>query len=166
MSLAQIMTDASDDWAATGQPERALTQAECDAIQAEARRQAASSDRPTILREVSRPKPLEPTEDLVESRLAEEIEYAQRLLDAVGDRFICDPLILQRHQTTMQSFDIIGQLLGHLAKVVGSKDKNEAIDRIGMQELRARLKRPAVSIVKTGTMGCFQRSSSNPFAKE
>jgi hypothetical protein len=42
----------------------------------------------------------------------------------------------------MQSFDIIGQLLGHLAKVMGADDKLEAIDRIGMQELRSRLKRP------------------------
>src|SRR5205085_9773168 len=97
-----------------------------------------------ILRsQVQAKAPLIPTRDLVDARLAEEIEYAQRLLEAVGDRFVSDPVILQRHQTTMQSFDIIGQLLGHLAKVLGSDDKVEAIDRIGMQELRARLKRPA-----------------------
>jgi hypothetical protein len=142
---------------------RATTQAECDAIAAEARK---SATRPSILREVPIQAPLEPTEDLIECRLAEEIEYARRLLEAVGDRFIADPIILNRHQTTMQSFDILAQLLGHLAKVAGAKDKREAINRIGMQELRARLTRPTAPVMATGTMGSLQRSSSNPFATE
>ena len=145
-------------------PERAFTQAECDAIQAAARLDGAR--KPILRSDFTPPKPLEPTENLIEVRLAEEMEYAQRLLELVGDCFVSDPLILQRHETTMQSFDIIGQLLGHLAKVIGSKDKMEAIDRIGMQELRARLKRPTASVATTGTLGWLQRSSSNPFAEE
>lgn len=153
-----------EGWEGSEIPERASTQAECDAIQAAARR---DGERRSILRsDFTPPPPLEPTDNLIESRLAEEIHYAQRLLDLVGDRFICDPLILQRHETTMQSFDIIGQLLGHLAKVIGARDKMEAIDRIGMQELRARLKRPTAGIVTTGTLGSLQRSSTNPFAEE
>jgi len=145
-------------------PQRAATQAEADAIQAEARR----NPRPqSIIRPgFEPPAPLEPTDDIVEARLAEEIEYAKRLLEAVGDRFVSDPVILARHQTTMQSFDIIGQLLGHLAKVVGSRDKIQAIDRIGMQELRLRLKRPTASVAVTGTLGALQRSSANPLWEE
>lgn len=139
MGLARIFKSEADGSEYTQLPKRASTQAECDAIQAAAREQR--STRLPLLREVSRPAPLVPTDDPTDSRLAQEIEYAQRLLEAVGDRFVSDPIILQRHETTMQSFDIIGQLLGHLAKVVGAKDKNEAIDRIGMQELRSRLKR-------------------------
>jgi hypothetical protein len=137
-------------------PERATTQQECDAIQADARFHPI---RPTIRRDMPPRPPLAPTDDVVEARLAEEIEYAQRLLEAVGDRFVSDPLILQRHQTTMQSFDIIGQLLGHLAKVMGADDKLDAIDRIGMHELRARLKRPMPTVSPAGTLGSFRRSS-------
>jgi len=122
--------------------------------------------RPNILRSVTPPAPLEPTDVLQDERLSEEIDYARRLLEAVGDRLIADPIILNRHQTTLQSFDIIGQLLGHLAKVAGSRDKAEAIDRIGMQELRARMQRPKTGILSTGTMGSLQRSSSNPFKSE
>ena len=122
--------------------QRAVTQADCDAIQAAARRDR--SNHLPLLHRVACIEPLEPTGDVIELRLAEEIDYAQRLLEAVGDRLVSDPLILERHETTLQSFDIIAQLLGHLSKVVGSSDKLEAIDRIGMQELRARLKRPPV----------------------
>ena len=151
MDLASAISAESMGWQGSGVPERAMTQAECDAIQASAR---GNGKPKSILKPVvDRPVPLAPTDDPVETRLAEEIEYAQRLLEVVGDRFVSDPVILQRHQTTMQSFDIIGQLLGHLAKVIGSKDKAEAIDRIGMQELRARMKRPSAGLNVTGTLG-------------
>lgn len=160
MGMAATMTTDSDGWQNVTRTGRATTQAECDAIFAAAR---ANPERASILREVAPPPPLEPTDSLVEERLSEEIEYARRLLDAISDRLIADPIILNRHQCTLQSFDIVGQLLGHLAKVTGSKDKEEAINRIGMQELRSRLLRPTAALAVTGTMGTFQRSSSNPF---
>jgi hypothetical protein len=150
LDMAHAMDADSGGWHSFDVPDRASTQAECDAIQAAARLEATEA---IVVHPVAADDLPEPTSDLIEARLAEEIEYAQRLLEAVGDRFIADPLILQRHQSTMQSFDIIGQLLGHLAKVVGSNDKPAAIDRIGMQELRARLKRPAPQPLKSGTLG-------------
>jgi hypothetical protein len=158
------MTVESERWQPAPNTARAGNQAECDAIAAAAR---ADRARPSILREgAAPPPPLEPTQDLTEERLAEEIDYARRLLEAIGDRLIADPIILNRHQTTLQSFDILGQLLGHLAKVAGSADKQEAINRIGMHELRARMNRPTAPIAATGTLGSFQRSSSNPFRAE
>jgi hypothetical protein len=140
MGLAQVIKSEGDGSQELQLPERAMSQAECDAIQAAARQ--ARDNKLPLLHEVERIKPLEPTNDIIESRLSQEIEYAQRLLEAVGDCFVSDPDILERHETTMQSFDIIGQLLGHISKVIGAKDKREAINRIGMQELRSRLKRP------------------------
>ncbi len=140
MSAAQASN--MTDWHDNGTPDLAACQADCDAIMAAAREAGGGN----VFLDAER-APLEPTDDLIEFRLAEELAYAQDLLEMVGDRFVSDPLILQRHQTTMQSFDIIGQLLGHLAKVVGSKDKKEAIDRIGMHELRVRLKRPSAGVV-------------------
>jgi hypothetical protein len=140
MGLAQVIKSNADGCEELQVPERAMTQAECDAIQAAAR--LARDSKLPMIREVERIKPLEPTHDIIESRLSQEIDYAQRLLEAVGDCFVSDPDILERHETTMQSFDIIGQLLGHISKVIGARDKQEAINRIGMQELRSRLKRP------------------------
>lgn len=140
MGLAQIIKSDAGESGASELPERALTQAECDAIQVAAR--LTKNSREPFRRPADRRTPLLPTQDVIEFRLSQEIEYAQRLLEAVGDCFVSDPAILERHETTMQSFDIIGQLLGHIAKVIGSKDKLEAIDQIGMQELRSRLKRP------------------------
>jgi hypothetical protein len=142
MSAAQASTIETNDWRDSGPPDIATSQAECDAILAAAREAGGGN----LFLHAEQP-PLEPTDDIIEFRLAEELEYAQQLLEVVGDRFVSDPLILQNHMTTMQSFDIIGQLLGHLAKVVGSKDKKEAIERIGMHELRVRMKRPTAGIV-------------------
>jgi hypothetical protein len=128
-------------------PSRARNQAECDAIQADARR---NPDRPSILREVPLNQ-LEPTTSLIDARLAEEIAYAQRMLEALGDRLGSDSLVLQRHHAALQTFDILGQMLGHLAKVIGAQDKSAAVERIGMQDLKARLARPPGQITPLGT---------------
>jgi hypothetical protein len=74
-------------------------------------------------------------------RLAEEIEYARRMLDAMGDDLGANPAVLMRHSVSLQSIDIIGQLLGHIATVVRSSDPAGAVDRIGMCELKSRLTR-------------------------
>ena len=79
--------------------------------------------------------------DPIEIRLADEIEHARRLLEAMGDQLAADPAILQRHVRTMQGFDLVGQILGHVAKVIRTGDKEAAIDGIGMRDLQSRLKR-------------------------
>ncbi len=81
---------------------------------------------------------------LVEKRLSEEIEYVQRLLEMMGDQLAGDPIILQRHSRALQGFDLMSQILGHIARVVSADDKEGAIDGIGMHDLRARLKRQAL----------------------
>ena len=89
----------------------------------------------------SAPAPLELCSKLVDARLSEELEYVQRLLDLMGDQLASDPIILQRHVRSMQGFDLAGQILGHIAKVLASPDRRAAIEGIGMHELRARLQR-------------------------
>lgn len=140
MGLAEFIKSDADGSNPSKLLGRGITQADCDVIQAAAR--LTRDSRLPYSTSTERRAPLLPTPDVIEARLSQEVEYAQRLLEAVGDCFVSDPLILERHETTMQSFDIIGQLLGHIAKVMGSEDKLEAIDQIGMQELRSRLKRP------------------------
>lgn len=85
----------------------------------------------------------DPPADLpaVESRIAEEIAYARRLLDKVGDELTDDPIILQRHGHSLQSFDEACQILDHLGTILRAPDPAAAIDAVTMQELRARLLR-------------------------
>ncbi len=118
-------------------------QARCDVIQAEFRKEGV--ERRSIRREPPPlPHALVPTEDRLRLRLAEELEYARRMLEVMGDELSCDTGVLMRHMVAMQSIDIVGQMLGHIASVVRSSDPDGAVDRIGMCELKARLTRGSI----------------------
>lgn len=127
-----------------------LRQAQCDSVQAEFRAEqlahGASASEAPQRRSIRRDPPpvppaLIPTDDVLKLRLAEELEYARRMLDQMGDVLSADHIVVGRHMTSLQSVDIIGQLLGHVAAVIRSSDPNGAVDRIGMCELKGRLTR-------------------------
>jgi hypothetical protein len=127
-----------------------LRQAQCDAVQAEfrAEQQAQPSIRPgpepkKSLRRNPPPlaKALVPTDEVLKLRLAEELEYARRLIDVMGDTLSADANLVMRHMISLQSVDIVGQILGHIATVIRSSDPDGAVERIGMGELKARLQR-------------------------
>jgi hypothetical protein len=118
-----------------------------DEIQSEARRDEARS-RLFVPRPASS-LPLAPTEDQISARIAEEIDHARRILDALGDKLSGDVAVLQRHGKSLQAFDVIGQLLGHLSSVVGAADREAAIERIGMAELKTRLTRVPLTATPT-----------------
>ena len=114
-------------------------QQRCDAIQAAYR---AERQRPSIRREPPPlPPALVPTGDELRLRLAEELDYARRMLDSMGESLSADAMVLMRHSVPLQSVDIVGQILGHIAAVVRSSDPGGAVERIGMSDLKARLKR-------------------------
>jgi hypothetical protein len=118
-------------------------QQRCDAIQADFR---AKPQRPSIRRDAPPiPPPLVPTDDSLKLRLAEELDYARRMLDSMGDEFSADPALLMRHSVPLQSIDIVGQILGHIATIVRSSDPDRAVERIGMCELKARLRRTSIA---------------------
>lgn len=85
-----------------------------------------------------RPDP-QRVEDKLDERLAEELAYVVRLLQAMGTELGDDLFVLQRHQGLLQKFDVASQLLGHLAGVLKAEDRVAAIEAIGMEDLRARL---------------------------
>jgi len=119
------------------------SQARCDAIQAEFR--SESAPRPSIRREAPPlPAALQPCDDVIKLRLAEELEYARRMLDTMGDELSGDMGVVMRHGMALQTVDIVGQMLGHIANVVKSSDPEGAVDRIGMCDLKARLTRKSV----------------------
>jgi hypothetical protein len=63
------------------------------------------------------------------------------MLAGVGDSMITDPALVERHSRGLQDLDLAGQILGHLAAIVMADDQGAAIDRLGMEDLRSRLKR-------------------------
>ncbi|MDB5706794.1 MAG: PilZ protein [Sphingomonas bacterium] len=113
-----------------------------DEIQSQARRDGvrASLFKPRPAASI----PLAGAEDPLSRRLSEELGYVRRLLDAIGDRLVADPIVLQKHADILQSFDVVGQMIGHVADVVAAADRAAAVERIGMQDLRSRLKRGAL----------------------
>ena len=81
------------------------------------------------------------SDDPLDLRIGEELDYARRMLNLLGDELAANPAIVMRHGRALQSIDIVGQMLNHLANVIRSSDPRSAVDRIGMVELKARLKR-------------------------
>ena len=89
--------------------------------------------------------PLKASDSIVERRLAEEIAYARRLLVAMGDNLSNDPAVIARHSGTLQGFDVVAQMLGHIGSVVGAADRDAAVERIGMADLRGRIARRSLA---------------------
>ena len=80
-----------------------------------------------------------PIGDALRLRLAEELDHARRLLGAMGDELSSDVPVVARHGLALQSVDIVGQMLGHIASVIRSSDPAGAVDHIGMADLKDRL---------------------------
>jgi len=126
-----------------------LKQVRCDEIQAAFREEQTRSPfapKPEAKRSIRRdppplPKAQVPTDDLLKLRLAEELEYARRVIESMGDALSADPQLVMRHMVALQSIDIAGQILGHIANVIRSSDPEGAVELIGMCDLRGRLKR-------------------------
>ncbi len=78
------------------------------------------------------------------ARLAQELAYVKRLLEAVGDELTDDGLIVQKHARSLQDFDLACQILGHLAAILAAPDRGAAVDAVALQDLRARLLRGAI----------------------
>ena len=71
--------------------------------------------------------------------LAAELDHARDMLVMMGDELAMSPDVVAEHGMALQAVDIVGQMLGHIANVVRAEDRNAAIDRIGMGELKAKL---------------------------
>ncbi|WP_167737356.1 PilZ domain-containing protein [Sphingomonas parva] len=112
-------------------PQELDRQTRVDALQAEVRSGAAAAPLP--------PTPTGPPRPGLDTRLADELGYVRSLLEKLGDELTGEPDILARHATALQSFDLVDQILGHVANVLVAADRPLAIGAIGMEELRLRL---------------------------
>lgn len=109
-------------------------QGRVDRIQAEVRSGKGSGNLP-------QPPAKERWIDQLDDRVGEEIAFVQRLIEALGDELVTDPVILHRHAQALQNIDLASQILGHLARVMSAPERAEAVRAIGMEDLRARLTR-------------------------
>jgi len=109
-----------------------------DAIQAAIRAEGATA-RPPLFKPAP-PRPA-PSGDPLDHRIAEELEAIGRRLDLLGGTLASDPILVQRHAAQLQSIDLIRQMLGHLAQVVATDEKEKAVALITLAELKARLQR-------------------------
>jgi len=71
--------------------------------------------------------------------LAAELDHARDMLVMMGDELAMSPDIVAEYGMALQAVDIVGQMIGHIANVVRAENRNEAIDRIGMCELKTKL---------------------------
>lgn len=71
--------------------------------------------------------------------LAAELDHARDLLVMMGDELAMNNELVAEHGMALQAIDIVGQMLGHIANVVRAEDQDEAIERIGMCDLKAKL---------------------------
>lgn len=83
---------------------------------------------------------LRPSRSPLDARLARELQYARSLLQFITEPIINDHTLLQRYGRNLQEIDYISQLLGHVAQIIATEDKEIAINQIGVAELRSRLK--------------------------
>lgn len=97
-------------------------------------------------RSLFKPPPPDPgrSDDLLDQRIAEELDLVNRHLEQLGDILVADPILLRRHAHQLQSLDLVQQVLGHLGRVVAARDRAMAVDRITLIELKARLTRRAL----------------------
>jgi hypothetical protein len=119
--------------------DRISRQLEIDQIQSQARRDGVYD-----LLFKPRPEnnmPLAKTGNELEIRLSEELDFIRRLLDSVGNHLANDAEMLQRHAVTLQSFDLIGQMIGHVSSIIAAANRSEAVDRVGIEEMKKRLER-------------------------
>jgi hypothetical protein len=92
------------------------------------------------LRSEAAPPPAR-TDNALRLRLADEIDYARRMLAALGDELSMVAAVVAGVGSGVLSVVVVAQVLGHLAAVVRAEDAEQAVERIGMAELKARLKR-------------------------
>ncbi|WP_265571403.1 hypothetical protein [Sphingomicrobium nitratireducens] len=76
----------------------------------------------------------------LDERLAHELDHARLLLEEMGDELATDIEVVTSHGVALQTVDIVMQIVGHIANVVRAQDQVDAVENIGMHELKMKLK--------------------------
>jgi hypothetical protein len=123
-------------------PAMAAHQREVDAIQAAIRAEGRIARPPLFKPAPARPTP---SRDVLDHRIAEELEAIARRLEMLGGVLASEPILIQRHAGQLQSIDLIKQTLCHLSQVVATQEREKAVALITLSELKSRLERRPLS---------------------
>jgi len=113
-------------------------QAEVDAVQQRIRDDLKAGRR--SLFKPAQPQ-LEPSSDLLDQRLAEELGFVARTLEHLGAVLSEDPILLRRYGLQLQSIDLVKQVLTNVGRIVATRDRAAAVEQVSLRDLKARLKR-------------------------
>ncbi|MCJ8191608.1 hypothetical protein [Sphingomicrobium aestuariivivum] len=91
--------------------------------------------------------------DMLDQSLAHELEEARKLLEIMGDELAADIDTITKHCTSLQTIDIVMQILGHIANVVRSDDRRETVEGIGMHDLKMKLLPAAIDATRKASCG-------------
>ncbi len=80
----------------------------------------------------------------VDVRLAEELETIRRYVEMAGRILATDATLCHRHPAMARDLQNAQKVLGQLAAIVAAADKDAAIDRIALPELKARMLRKPI----------------------
>ena len=84
-------------------------------------------------------KPVSP--ELLRIRLAEEIGFAERIVEAGADALSDDPHVVAAFAHQLQSFELACKILQNVASLLSADHPEDAIEGIGLHEMKARLLR-------------------------
>lgn len=84
---------------------------------------------------------LSPTDDVLNRRISEELDFAWRQLELAVIAMHRDALTKARHGTALKTIDAVGQTLGQLAVVLRSSQPDAAVELVPSPDLRGRLQR-------------------------
>ena len=135
MTMLQLVR--SDDGGGVPQHQRHV-----DAVLAAVRSEGAPARPPLFKPAPVRP---EPSRDVLDHRISEELATLRRRLELLGGILAADPILLSRHAAQLQSIDLVQQVLGHLGDVIASADRARAVELITLTELKARLTRTSLA---------------------
>ncbi len=120
-------------------------QARVDRIVAQARADLATGPVQPARGPVLTSQPLALTENVLDRRLAEELDYARRHLDTIGDVLSENGYLLHKHARELQAIDRVNQLLAHVGRVIEAADRRQAAASITLEDLRGRLLRTGLT---------------------
>ncbi|MGF1550188.1 MAG: hypothetical protein ACFBQW_06610 [Sphingomonadaceae bacterium] len=104
---------------------------------------AVVSLRRTPKRVRSTPPP-PPPEQMLAVHISEELSYIVRMIDGIFPPFEAIPLLRNRHMLELNRLMQSRNMLIEIAKILASPDHEEAVERVALADLKARLKRRPV----------------------
>jgi hypothetical protein len=94
--------------------------------------------------EAEKAAPLPPSNGILEQRIAEELALVERQLEYLMSVLLQEPAFRLRYASFQPAIEAMRRNVGEIGRIVGSADKDAAVDRLAGPELKGRLRRTAI----------------------